>query len=48
MPHPERAMNFTNLYDWPNQKERLKREGGEIPLESLNMQFFKNIVDYFC
>jgi phosphoribosylformylglycinamidine synthase len=48
MPHPERAMNFTNLYDWPNQKERLKREGGKIPLESLNMQFFKNIVDYFC
>ena len=48
MPHPERAMNFTNLYDWPYQKERMKREGKKLPQESLNMQFFKNIVDYFC
>jgi phosphoribosylformylglycinamidine synthase len=47
MPHPERAMNFTNLYDWPYQKERLKREGKALPQESLNMQFFKNIVNYF-
>jgi phosphoribosylformylglycinamidine synthase len=48
MPHPERAMNFTSLYDWPNQKEKMKREGKELPQESLNMQFFKNIVHYFC
>ena len=47
MPHPERAMNFTSLYDWPYRKERLKREGGKMPQESLNMQFFKNIVNYF-
>jgi phosphoribosylformylglycinamidine synthase I len=48
MPHPERAMNFTNLYDWPYQKERMKREGKKMPQESPNMQFFKNIVNYFC
>jgi len=48
MPHPERAMNFTNLYDWPYQKEKMKREGRELPQESLNMQFFKNIVSHFC
>ncbi|MDD1699279.1 MAG: phosphoribosylformylglycinamidine synthase subunit PurQ [Methanoregula sp.] len=48
MPHPERAMNFTNLYDWPYQKERMKRQGKKLPQESLNMQFFKNIVGYFC
>jgi phosphoribosylformylglycinamidine synthase I len=48
MPHPERAMDFTNLYDWPYQKERLKREGKKLPQESLNMQFFKDIVNYFC
>jgi len=48
MPHPERAMEFTNLYDWPNQKERLKRLGLDLPRESLNMQFFKNIVRNFC
>jgi len=47
MPHPERAMNFTNLYDWPYQNEKLKREGKKLPQESLNMQFFKNIVNYF-
>jgi phosphoribosylformylglycinamidine synthase len=47
MPHPERAMEFTSLYDWPYQKERLRREGVELPQESLNMQFFKNIVNYF-
>ena len=27
MPHPERAMEFTNLYDWPLQKELMKRDG---------------------
>lgn len=47
MPHPERAMEFTNLYDWPNQKERLRRMGLDLPQESLNMLFFKNIVGNF-
>jgi phosphoribosylformylglycinamidine synthase len=47
MPHPERAMEFTNLYDWPLQKEKLKREGKEPPFESLNLRLFRNIVDYF-
>jgi phosphoribosylformylglycinamidine synthase len=47
MPHPERAMEFTNLYDWPLKKEQMKRAGMPIPSESLNMQLFRNIVDYF-
>ncbi|WAC05438.1 MAG: phosphoribosylformylglycinamidine synthase subunit PurQ [Methanoregula sp.] len=47
MPHPERAMEFTSLYDWPYEKERLKREGKGLPHESLNMQFFRNISRYF-
>ncbi|MEN6442654.1 MAG: phosphoribosylformylglycinamidine synthase subunit PurQ [Methanoregula sp.] len=47
MPHLERAMEFVNLYDWPFQKERMKREGVPVPHESLNMQMFRNIVDYF-
>jgi phosphoribosylformylglycinamidine synthase len=47
MPHPERAMEFINLYDWPYQKELLKRQGLPIPDESLNMRFFRNAVDYF-
>ena len=47
MPHPERAMDFVNLYNWPLHRERMKREGVAVPAESLNMQFFKNIVEYF-
>jgi phosphoribosylformylglycinamidine synthase len=47
MPHPERAMEFTNLYDWPYQKELLLRSGGDLPAESMNMQFFRNITGYF-
>ena len=47
MPHPERAMEFVNLYDWPLQKEQMKRQGIAVPTESMNMQFFRNVVDYF-
>jgi len=47
MPHPERAMEFVNLYDWPLKKERLVREGKPLPTESVNMQLFWNIVEYF-
>jgi phosphoribosylformylglycinamidine synthase I len=47
MPHPERAMEFVNLYDWPVQKERMRREGLPVPAESLNMRLFRNIVDWF-
>jgi phosphoribosylformylglycinamidine synthase len=47
MPHPERAMEFTNLYDWPLRREQMKRARVAIPSESINMQLFRNIVDYF-
>jgi phosphoribosylformylglycinamidine synthase subunit PurQ / glutaminase len=47
MPHPERAMEFVNLYDWPLRKEQMKRSGLPVPTGSLNMQLFRNIVDYF-
>ncbi|HWQ65705.1 MAG TPA: phosphoribosylformylglycinamidine synthase subunit PurQ [Methanospirillum sp.] len=47
MPHPERAMEFVNQYDWPLQKERLKRQQIPVPAESLNMKLFHNIVHYF-
>ena len=47
MPHPERAMEFTSLYDWPLQREQMKRAGSAIPAEAMNMQLFRNIVDYF-
>ena len=47
MPHPERAMELYNLYDWPLLKEQARREGKSILAESPNMQIFKNIVKYF-
>jgi len=47
MPHPERAMEFVNLYDWPLRRERMRRQGMTPPVESLNMQFFRNVVEYF-
>ncbi|WP_219970595.1 phosphoribosylformylglycinamidine synthase subunit PurQ [Methanospirillum lacunae] len=47
MPHPERAMDFVNLYDWTLQKEKMKRQGIKVPTESLNMKLFRNIVNYF-
>ncbi len=47
MPHPERAMEFTSLYDWPLQKEEMRRSAERIPEESLNMAIFRNIVRYF-
>jgi phosphoribosylformylglycinamidine synthase I len=47
MPHPERAMELVNLYTWPLMKERMKREGVKVPPESPNMQFFRNVVEYF-
>ena len=47
MPHPERAMEFVNLYDWTLQKEKLKRQQLPVPAESLNMKLFRNMVDYF-
>ncbi|OPX71593.1 MAG: phosphoribosylformylglycinamidine synthase I [Methanoregulaceae archaeon PtaB.Bin108] len=47
MPHPERAMEFVNLYDWPKRKEELKRAGKPLPSGSVNMQLFRNIVRYF-
>jgi phosphoribosylformylglycinamidine synthase subunit PurQ / glutaminase len=47
MPHPERAMEFVNQYDWTLQKERLKRQQLPVPMESMNMRLFRNIVEYF-
>ncbi|MBI3485680.1 phosphoribosylformylglycinamidine synthase subunit PurQ [Candidatus Daviesbacteria bacterium] len=47
MPHPERAMFFTQRPDWSLLKEKLKREGKKMPLYSPAIQIFKNAIDYF-
>lgn len=47
MPHPERAITFTQHPDWPLVKERYKRAGHELPEEAGGLQLFKNGVNYF-
>ncbi len=47
MPHPERAMFFTQRPDWPLIKEKLKREGKPLPKEGPGLQIFKNAIKYF-
>ncbi len=47
MPHPERAMFFYNRPDFANEKERMLREGQELPDENEGGVMFKNAIDYF-
>lgn len=47
MPHPERAIFFTQNPMWPLQKERLIRSGKNLPKFGSTLQIFKNAVNYF-
>lgn len=47
MPHPERGMFFTQLPNWPLLKEKLKREGKEIPKLAPGIKIYQNGVEYF-
>ena len=47
MPHPERAVRFTQLPHWTWIKEKVAREGGSIPAEGPGLQLFRNAVHYF-
>jgi len=47
MPHPERAMFFTQLPHWTYLKEKLKREKKNIPNSGPGLQIFKNAMKYF-
>jgi len=47
MPHPERAISFTQLPNWPLLKEQYKRAERELPKEGPGMQIFRNGVNYF-
>lgn len=47
MPHPERAMFFTQLPNWPLLKEKLLRAGKPLPKYGPGLQIFKNAVNYF-
>ena len=47
MPHPERFCSFTNKDGWEKEKEKLIREGKELPTEGAGLKLFKNAVAYF-
>ena len=47
MPHPERAMFFTQLPDWPYLKEKYQREGRKLPKFGPGLKIFQNAVKYF-
>lgn len=48
MPHPDRALDFTNLPNWTNLREHFKRAGQDIPSEGPGVQIFRNAVKYFA
>lgn len=48
MPHPERAVRFTQLPHWTHEKERYMRNGAEVPAEGPGIQVFRNAVRYFA
>ena len=47
MPHPERAVRFTQLPHWTYLKEQLTRDSKELPTEGSGLQIFRNAVKYF-
>ena len=47
MPHPERGMLFTQLPNWTNLREKLKREGKPLPYLAPGIKIYQNGVDYF-
>jgi len=47
MPHPERAMYFTQRPMWPLMKEKLIRKNQSLPKYGPTFQLFKNAVNYF-
>ncbi len=47
MPHPERAMFFTQTQNWTYLKEKYMRENVNIPKEGPGLKIFQNGVKYF-
>jgi len=47
MPHPERAIFFTQLPHWTYLKEKLERQGKPIPKNGPGLQIFQNGINYF-
>lgn len=47
MPHPERAMFFTQLPNWPILKEQYLRAGKPLPKHGPGLKIFQNAVSFF-
>lgn len=47
MPHPERAMFFTQLPHWTWLKINYRKKGNKIPKYGPGLQLFQNAVNYF-
>jgi phosphoribosylformylglycinamidine synthase I len=47
MPHPERAMFFTQLPNWQSLKEEYLSEGKKLPEFAPGLELFRNAVAYF-
>jgi phosphoribosylformylglycinamidine synthase subunit PurQ / glutaminase len=47
MPHPERALFFTQLPHWTTLKSQLDRSGRKLPESGPGAQLFQNAVRYF-
>ncbi|PIR84015.1 phosphoribosylformylglycinamidine synthase [Candidatus Kaiserbacteria bacterium CG10_big_fil_rev_8_21_14_0_10_51_14] len=47
MPHPERAVRFTQLPHWTSLKEEYLRNNKPLPTEGPGLQLFRNAVEYF-
>ncbi len=47
MPHPERAVFFTQLPHWTYLKEKLSRSGKKLPQYGPGFKIFQNAVGYF-
>ncbi len=48
MPHPERAIRFTQLPHWTYLRENHLRDGVELPSEGPGIAIFRNAVRYFA
>ncbi|MBI5645200.1 phosphoribosylformylglycinamidine synthase I [Candidatus Kaiserbacteria bacterium] len=48
MPHPERAVRFTQLPHWTYLKERYLRDGVPMPAAGPGLALFRNAVQYFA
>lgn len=48
MPHPERAVFFTQLPHWTYLKELYHRNGKQLPTYGPGLAIFQNAVKYFC